>query len=117
MRKLFLMLLLLLALAFTACTPPLEKGYVYAKEYDPAWTQLLMTPLTNCWGTGEARECITTYTFTPVYHPGNGIWTLLVATLTKNSIVRPTRSRLTRERMTAPPSGSMSILAISEKGY
>lgn len=69
MRKLYLIALLLLALAFTACTPPLEKGYVYAKEYDPAWTQLLATPLTNCWGTGAARECITTYIFTPVYHP------------------------------------------------
>lgn len=69
MRKLLLITFLLLTLALTACTPPLEKGYVYAKQYDPAWTQLMMIPHSECYGTGASRECTTYYTYTPVYHP------------------------------------------------
>lgn len=68
MKRWALSVLLCMLLLLSACTPPLEKGYVYAKQYTPAWTQLLMQPYTFCTGSGVERECITNYTYVPVYH-------------------------------------------------
>jgi len=72
MKKLLLIPLLLLSLfALAACDPPLTRGYVYDKQYYPAYSSY--TPgysTTSCSKVGKSTSCYTIYhPAIVIYHP------------------------------------------------